>query len=225
MLKAIMSALLFSCVLSVQASAQSCPDFFRFVDFGLEGPDGVTYRGGPVLRAEGFSGSPLLLRELTTCVDVPQMASDGHGNPIPVVESIVYDPLKTGIALTNLRVAITQDAAASADASAVTHRARLDQSGARTTRSDRFLCVAPREGGAGLSCQVQSPFGGTAALVIYCDQMTCTMPVMAMNEQIFASATWAVAPAFFDDAQAAGADILATVEQIHAFLAPISSSL
>lgn len=224
MLKFFTSVLLVSLTMAVQASAQSCPDFFRFVDFGLEGRDGVTYRGGPVLRAEGFSGTPLLFRDMTECVAVPQMASDGHGNPIPVVKSISYDPIKTGIELTALNVAITEDAAAFAETHAQPHRRQLGRSGTATARSDRFLCAEPREGGM-LSCQVQSPFVGSTDLVVYCDQGTCTMPVMALNEQIFTSAVWTVEAEFLEDAQAAGADISRKVQQIHDFLEPISSSL
>ena len=42
-----------------QANAQSCPDYYRFVDFGLKGNDGVIYRGGPTFRAENLSGELL----------------------------------------------------------------------------------------------------------------------------------------------------------------------
>jgi len=37
------------------SNAQTCPDYYRFVDFGLEDDSGVMYRGGTLLRAEGFS--------------------------------------------------------------------------------------------------------------------------------------------------------------------------
>ena len=38
-------------VAAQQASAADCPPFYRFVDFGVEGPDGVLRRGGTIFRA------------------------------------------------------------------------------------------------------------------------------------------------------------------------------
>ena len=57
------------------ASAQSCSDFYRFVDFGLTGSEGATYRGGVVLRAEGFDGAPLLLTDQTVCCNLRDLAA------------------------------------------------------------------------------------------------------------------------------------------------------
>ena len=91
------------------AAAQSCPDFYRFVDFGLKGQDGIIYRGGTLLRAENTNREALLLTERTTCLDVTILAKDGRGNPVPVVSSINYDPAKTGLGLDELRVTSEQN--------------------------------------------------------------------------------------------------------------------
>lgn len=207
-----------------QAQAQSCPDFFRFVDFGLEARDGTLHRGGTILRAESFEGEPLLLREKTLCRAVQEVSKDGPGNPIPVVSSIDYDPAKTGIPLIELRILSVKDATAQAEENAAAHRAALDRPDTEITRGSNFLCAAQPEPGT-LSCQLLSPYPGNAPLVVYCDALRCEMPGLAINTRLLARAAWTNASAGAGSAEAAGTDILSTLEQIHGFLTPLSSGL
>lgn len=222
MLRAFVSVLLI-CFAS-QARAQTCPAFFRFVDFGLEGRDGVIYRGGPVFRAEGFDGEPLLLRDRTTCRDVQDLGKDGRGYSIPVVTSITYSPEKTNTDLAELRVVHVADTHAVAEENASAHRDMLDQPGTQITRGASFLC-ARAQAPQGLSCQFASPYPGNIALVVYCDASTCRMPVLAINAQVLADATWEMNASILDDPSRAGEVIRTTIQQIHNFLAPISSGL
>jgi hypothetical protein len=52
------------------ASAQSCTDFYRFVDFDVVDNGGLMYRGGPLLRAGNFTEERLILEDGTICLDV-----------------------------------------------------------------------------------------------------------------------------------------------------------
>lgn len=204
-----------------QAYAEGCPDFFRFVDFGLETPDG-TIRGGPTYRAEGFEGQALLIRELAVCGEVRDVAVDGHGNPIPVVTSVTYDPKMTGVDLTELRLTVVDDMVSEAERNAVEHRARLGRQTTTTRRGPDFLCASLEELGA-VSCQFMSPFGGNLALVVYCDGMECRMPVLALNERVIAAATWVPSHASRNNHVSAASEIADKVQQVHDFLAPLSS--
>jgi hypothetical protein len=47
-------ATLFFVLFAGQASAQNSPDFYRFVDFGIESNDGIMHRGGPCVSRRGF---------------------------------------------------------------------------------------------------------------------------------------------------------------------------
>ena len=200
------------------ASAQSCPDFYRFVDFGLTGSDGVTYRGGVVLRAEGFDGAPLLLTDQTVCRDVRDLAVDGRGNPIPVVTAIRYDPQAAGVDVVELGVALFEDTAAAAHENAAAHMLKLSDPDVILTRGDDFLCAAVQ---GRLSCQVQPPFPNQAPVVAYCAAGLCRMPVMAINNDLAVSAVWTGDVA---DPAAIGADASQTVRQIHDFLVPLSAA-
>ena len=200
------------------ASAETCPDFYRFVDFGLTDSDGVVYRGGIVLRAEGFDGAPLLVTQRTVCRDVRDLAVDGRGNPIPVVTAINYDPAAAGIALRTFGVVLVDDTALAADQNAAAHLAKLGDRDVTLTRGPDFLCATVQ---GRLSCQVQSPFSGTAPLVIYCDAAQCTMPVMAINTTLAARAVWASRG---DDPAAIGAQASRKAQDIHDFLVPLSAA-
>jgi hypothetical protein len=200
------------------ASAQSCPAFYRFVDFGLTGSDGVVYRGGTVLRAESFEGTPLLVTDRTLCRDVRDVAVDGRGNPIPVVTAVSYDPVAAGIDLRELRVAIFDDMAVAADENAQAHLAKLVAPAVTLTRGADFLCATLQ---GRLSCQVQSPFSNTAPLVVYCDAGECRMPVMAMNDALAVSAVWAIDAT---DPALIGAQTSRKAQDIHDFLVPLSAA-
>ncbi|HEV8033216.1 hypothetical protein [Yoonia sp.] len=204
---------------SSAASAQTCPDFYRFVDFGLTGGDGVTYRGGIVLRAEGFDGAPLLLTAQTLCRDVRDLAVDGRGNPIPVVAAVTYDPAAAGIALRDLRVALWPDALAEAQEAAAAHLAAVHNPNMTVARGEDYLCALAPTGA--VSCQVQPPFPNQAPVVAYCDAGLCRMPVMAINATLAVGAAWSSDVA---DPAAIGAQVAQKVRQIHDFLVPLSAA-
>lgn len=204
-----------------QASAEGCPDFFRFVDFGLETQDG-TIRGGPTYRAEGVDGQALLIRELSVCRDVRDVALDGRGNPIPVVTSVNYDPENTGMDLIELRLTVVEDIVSEAEHNAAEHRTRLERQVAIIRRGPDYLCASLEEPNK-ISCQFKSPFGGNLALVVYCDPLECRMPVLALNEKVIAIATWLPSKASLKDHEAAALEIADKVQQVHDFLAPLSS--
>jgi len=206
------------------ATAQSCPEFFRFVDFGLLGRDGAIHRGGPIFRAEGFTGQRLLVKGRSECLEVQDISKDGHGNPIPVVKHITYDPAKTGIDLVELGISAVNDTGSVAEIRASEHRENLKRPDARITRGENYLCASHEEHGS-LSCQVVSPYKGTATLVIYCDTVKCTMPVLAINQQLMARATWTGKALYLKDQAAAGSEITEKATRIFDFLQPLSSGL
>lgn len=206
--------------LASPAHADACPSFFRFVDFGLHDSAGGLLRGGPLLRGESLHGTTLLALEDTHCEKVRDIARDGHGNPIPVVSSISYNVAKTGLDLTELRVSVLGDAAAAAEDSAKVHRARLGTLGVVAFKGETALCASIE---TTLSCQLISPYKGPAALVVYCAAGMCRMPVLAMDDRIAISAAWAVDSDFRANPEAAGAQVFERVQNIHAFLAPLSS--
>lgn len=214
--------LLFFAALAGPLQAQTCPDFFRFVDFGLIDGDGNTYRGGPVFRAEGFDETPLLLRDQTECTDVRDVLKDGRGNPIPVATRITYDPAQTGLALQGLHVSAVGDTAQTAAENASAHLALLAQPGSTTARGDSFLCAQNPDADT-ISCQLASPYPGNTPLVVYCNATSCDMPVMAINDRLMVSAAWSRPGAPSTDLIRIGADMSDRVRQIHAFLTPISS--
>ncbi len=212
MYKIITSLLVVLC--ASEASADSCPDRYRFVDFGLEDSDGIIRRGGTILRAFDLEGTHLLVPERTICLSVDEVARDGRGLPIPVVSSVDIDPKVTAIDLTELRLRAVKDVAAAAEANASLHHEKLAQSGTITTRGQNFLC-ASTNGTDDLSCQISTPYGGNVPLVIYCDAQLCEMPVMGRDEQLVGSAAWRREAA---DPGAAGIEISDKVQRIHDFL-------
>lgn len=203
------------------ASAEGCPDFFRFVDFGLDTPDGAL-RGGPTYRAESFDGHALMIQELTVCNDVRDLASDGHGNPIPIVTSVHYDPDITSLDLKELRLTVLEDIASEAEQNAAEHRAKLESQSAIIMRGPDYLC-ASLEKPDGISCQFMSPVGGSIALVVYCDPFECRIQVLALNEKVIAVVTWLPSETSLRDHEAATLEMAEKVQQVHDFLAPLSS--
>ena len=208
--------------LSMPASAATCPDFFRFVDFGIEGDDGVVYRGGSLFRAENFDGTMLLKLGHTKCLPVQDTAKDGRGNPIPVVTSIHYDAELTTLDVTELSVKLVKSATDSAERSAERHRKRLEHTDTAVTRGENFLCANDKNQDS-LSCQIVSPYPGNTALVVYCDAKQCTMPVMAVDEQLIVNAAWPRTPDTVDSDDLTGSEIIEITNQIHDFLTPLTS--
>ena len=182
------------------------------------GSDGVTYRGGTVLRAESFDGAPLLLTEQTVCRDVRDLAVDGRGNPIPVVMGVSYDPAEAGVDVAELGVALMGDSSVAADASAAAHLAKLGAVDVVLTRGDDFLCAELQ---GRLSCQVQSPFENTLPVVVYCNEGLCLMPMMAINATLAVRASWSNDVA---DPAAIGAQASQKAQDIHDFLVPLSAA-
>jgi hypothetical protein len=206
--------LLLFVVFSTQASAGTCPDRYRFVDFGLEGRDGVIRRGGTILRAFDESNTHLLLPEATICLSVERLATDGRALPVPVVSGIAFDLEVVEIGLATLKVAVVEDVEQVAAKNAEQHLLRLTQDGVRTTRGADFICASGHSYDD-VSCQVVSPYGGEAALVVYCDVKTCEMPVLGVDEQLVATAVW---PRGADTADAVGDEASRTVQRIFSFL-------
>lgn len=205
---------------ATHATAQSCPDFFRFVDFGLQDSEGRFIRGGPIFRGESLEGRSLLLREQTQCRAMRDIASDGHGNPVPVVTSMTYDAKKTDVDLTSLRVSYVEDTWVAANDNGRQHRRNLV--GAAPVKGQNSLCVASNDQ---MSCQVVSPYLTDVDLVIYCNLAQCRMPVLAVSETIQISADWAVDTENLEDPERAGDVIFEKVQEIHAFLEPLTSGL
>lgn len=200
-----------------QVSAQGCPDFFRFVDFGLEDRNGVFSRGGPLLRAESLGGTPLLLRDQTTCREVRDIASDGHGNPIPVVTGVSYDPARVQLGLSALHVRFAADTGESTQAAVRTHQDRLARADVRVIRGERFLCAQAGSVDQ-ISCQLVSPYPGNRALVVYCEDGACSLPALAMNDRMQISANWERTA---QDPEKVAAQMMRMVAGIHAFLEPL----
>ena len=174
-------------------------------------------RGGPIFRGESFEGRTLFDRAQAVCRKVANIASDGHGNPIPVVAKISYDVSRTGLELSTLDVTYTKDAALAALENARQHRQNIV--GASPVQGSASLCARTDQG---VSCQIVSPYPGNIELVVYCDQATCRMPILAANATIAISASWAHSQ---NDPALAGAAIHAKVSAIHDFLEPLASGL
>ena len=206
------------------ATAQECPDFFRFVDFGLQTSDGGFSRGGPILRAESFSGTSLLSYENTNCRTVRDIASDGHGNPIPVVTNMAYDVEKAGLGLLDLSVSFVEDSTEAAERNAQAHWKTVARAKTKPLKGQNSLCILSADSSS-LSCQVVSPYPGNIALAVYCDGSSCNMPVLAMNDHMSAAASWTVSQSFWDNPDQAGEAVFDKVQSIFAFLEPLSSGV
>lgn len=203
------------------ASAAACPEFFRFVDFGQSGKDGIAYRGGSHFRGQSLEGETLLQLGRTECVDVAETGKDGRGNPIPVVSRIHYDPAHIPVALTALSVAAFDNTTSAAEEGAEPHRRRLERSDTDIERGSNYLCAAePAE--KSFSCQVVSPFLENTALIVYCAGSQCDMPMLVIDNQLAVSATWDW-PGAIGDNEHAAADIVDKIEKIHSFLNPLAS--
>lgn len=196
------------------AFAEACPPSYRFVDFGVQGSDGVLRRGGTIFRAFDANGTGLLLRDQSICRQVDELSKDGRALPIPVVASVNVDLAVAGLDLTALQLATQDDAFTFAEQNAGPHRDRLALPDATTVRGDTYLCASSAESGA-TSCQIVSPYAAIAPLVIYCDAGQCRMPVLARDEKFVVSATW---PSAATGPEALAQEIIGKVQTIHAFL-------
>ncbi len=198
------------------AAAGACPDYFRFVDFGTQDANGALIRGGPIFRIEQDDRS-LLRDDTTTCLDVGPVFTDGHNQPMPVVNTIGYAPALVDPALTSLSVTrITGGAQRASDANAMTHEAAKTQDSVEITNGADHLCVSLAFAFTKtISCEVANPFDPTFPLVIYCADGDCTMTVMAIDDDIVVSADWSDQS---DTPQAVGAATSDTVDGIHSFI-------
>lgn len=197
-------------------AAADCPAFDRFVDFGIIDDEGRLYRGGPVVRAEDFDGTPLLATDATVCADVPDLLMDGRGNPIPVVTKIAYDRRKTVPALGWIEVAASADVLSVAEGFAVQHSDRLALPEATQIRGEDHLCAQTPD--THLSCQVISPYDTAVPLEVFCEDEHCIANAIAMTERLMITASW-------PSAGVTPESITARISEIAAFLAPISSGL
>lgn len=205
------------------SNAQTCPDYYRFVDFGLEDDSGVMYRGGTLLRAEGFSAEALLLENLTQCLKVRDLAKDGHGNPIPVVKSIHYIPEIISAELSELQVSRVKDTEVLADKNITKHSTYLRDPDTITTKGENYVCATVTTKKL-LSCQLASPYPGNINLVVYCNAAKCDMPVFAINKELMISASWRTNDSLLRDPKKAGSQSVAKAQQIYDFLKPLSAA-
>lgn len=207
-----------------QSFAQSCPDFYRFVDFGLVDREGVMVRGGVILRAEDFDGSYLILAARSECTDVYDLAKDGRGNPVPVVSEVSFDPEQIGLFLTRLRVATAPDTAILAEQNRAAHASRLTQTNATVVQGPDYVCVQIKDE-TDTSCQFAAGFQADFPLVVYCDAALCSMPVMAITDRIFVQAEWPSVTAQITDLDGVAAQNLAQLTRIQNLLEPLFSGL
>ena len=200
------------------AQAQTCPDFLRFADFGIEQADGSFSRGGVILRGIGADagGDPILKLDETECRDVTDLLKDGRGNPIPVVTHIAYDTAKAGLDLIELSLSYSKDARRDAAENLKAHLANTERDEVILARTS--LCAIGEEA---LSCQLVSPYPGNVELVVYCEGATCQMPVLAVAETIYVSASWEMD--WTDGKVDAGERLTEKVQEVHEFLEPMST--
>ncbi len=209
-------AALFIGLIASHASAESCPKKYRFVDFGDTDQNGTLRKGGTIFRAFDASNTHLLHRDSVICHAVPENGIDGRALKIPVVSRFAIDLDIAKLNLAEMQLAKSEDVIAAADQNAARHRATLAKAGTETVKSDSYLCAqtaaSPRA-----SCQVLSPYQTNAALVIYCNQAMCEMPVLVYDEQVIVSAKWLRGAA---ELTQVGGEISRKIYDIVRFLAP-----
>jgi hypothetical protein len=173
------------------AAAQSCPGYFRFVDFGISEPSGALIRGGTVFRVE-VDGAIVLKDGSGLCRDVEPVFRDGRNHPIPVVDAFGYIPELVASHLTDMTVTRAWEQPENlAQENARPHRSALDMAGAQIMIGTDFLCVGPaRTDTRTVSCELVNPFDRTFPLVIYCSAGACQMPVLAVDDTIILGAAW-----------------------------------
>lgn len=185
-MRSFVTALLFA-LLATQTSAQACPDKYRFVDFGAMDREGILRRGGTVFRAFDAQNTHLLKRKSVVCHAVEENAVDGRALKIPVVSKIEIDTEIAKLDILGLLIEATENAVADAEKSAARHQAVLTD--ANITKGDTYLCASTSDT-TNTSCQHVSPYLAKAPLVTYCDAQICEIPVLALNDGIFITASW-----------------------------------
>lgn len=201
-----------------QAAAQTCPDFFRFVDFGIVGYGGSVERGGTMFRMEK-DGTPTYQNGSGVCRDVASLLTDGRGQKIPVVDKVGYLPELVAPQLTQLSaMRALRPASRMAEENAFAHQSAQALPDAERVTGADHLCIRSADTRTQtISCEVVNPFDPAYPLVIYCDALTCTMPVLAIDDVIILTADWERSPgASLAAVGQANADIVAA---IHAFIA------
>jgi hypothetical protein len=194
--------------------AQSCPEFYRFVDFGLKESDGTVTRGGTIFRAFNAEGTPLLKPEVSICRPVENLAKDGRALFIPVVSKIGIDPIAAKLDVTQLTLTEVSDVVSAAEDNAKRHGETLAKVDTATTRGEDYICASTPATDE-LSCQMLSLYGGNAPLVAYCDEAQCNVPVWARDKQLAISVKWprgAAGPA------STGQEIRRKLQSIYDFL-------
>ncbi len=203
--------------LSGPAQAGTCPDFYRFVDFGQIDASGRVVKGGPVFRVENLDGAPMLIRDRTMCLPITDLFEDGHANPIPVVSRFDYDPDKTSLDAKLLSLSATDDAVGAAGTAGNAHRKLVERPEIQTAQGPDFLCaLAPAD--HSISCQVLSPYRADDPLFVTCRASECHMPALAFDARISVAARWQSPLADGSDPGAIGRSVSDMVRRIHDFL-------
>jgi hypothetical protein len=193
------------------ASAEACPDKYRFVDFGLEDSSGALLRGGTIFRAFLPDNTPLLIKERTVCEDVHDLGKDGRSLDIPVVSRISVNTALIDLEFLELDLTKVTDVTALATENASKHQKA--QRTAELTRGEVYVCATTR--GDSTSCQLLSPFENNIPLVVYCDGTHCKMPVLAFDDKLMFSAVW---PRHGTSPTDIGQDISQKLTQLRDFL-------
>lgn len=201
-------------VMGTVAGAQSCPERYRFVDFGMETLGGDIVRGGTVFRAFDQANTPLLNGEDTVCLPVRDLAKDGRSLQVPVVTEASVDTVIAGLEVSELAIKAVADVAAQAEDNARLHRRTLAQRDVIRTVGDTFICAGKADA-QDVSCQIASPYQQSVPLVVYCDNAHCQMPVLGRDDQLIISAEWARNAR---NNEALGREITAKVDTLHVFL-------
>jgi len=203
-------------IFASKSNAMECPERNRFVDFGQKDLQGKLHKGGPIFRAFDADGTPLLLSEQTDCLEVDLLAKDGRALDIPVVSQVEVDMTVAKLDLLHLRLNASDDTQIDALENVRVHQERLVLPKAIKAQGADFVCMHAK-GSVEISCQFAPPYKPNAPLVIYCDNETCNMPVLARSETLNVSAAWAQEQT---DMEALGANISSKLQTIVRFLAP-----
>lgn len=179
------------CVSAGNVRAQSCPEYFRFVDFGLMDADEKLHSGGATFKVKR-EGMPLFENGSVVCRDIAPVFTDGHNQPIPLVTSFKYEPTLVARNLTDLSITrATNTLVNDVPTVAQRHRKARNKAGVDVMKGSDFLCVtgeaaSPRT----ISCEVVNPFDTTTSFFVACTGKTCAMSGMAIDDAIMVSGGW-----------------------------------
>ncbi|AXI47702.1 hypothetical protein C1J03_17825 [Sulfitobacter sp. SK012] len=206
-----------ACLWINHAQAQSCPEYFRFVDFGAITADGSLLRGGPTFKVKR-DGEPLFESGSVACTDIEPVFTDGHNQPIPLVTALSYSSNLVAPEMTNLNIKrLSATSAKLAQEPLEGHRIARSAAGNSATQGADFLCVhvdlSPSQT---ISCEVVSPFDTTLSFIVACNDTACAMSGMAIEKAVNISAGWTISgTATLEEAGATASDI---ATKIHAFI-------